>query len=156
MIHKTYKRKMSKNVRSEANRVAMAIKGNKSAFYVADVECGDNAKDTFDVVPAVKKILAKTQCNFLLISADLTHLNVVVSTTPDCQVNPTEWLLASLKNIGNAEIQVETFNDNEAGVSLAIEYPFKLKDVVRSSAFEYLRHKRLIEEESSEEELFDF
>ena len=46
---------MSKKARSEANKVAMAIKANKAEYYVADVDLGDDAEDVSAAAVAVEK-----------------------------------------------------------------------------------------------------
>ena len=69
---------------------------------------------------------------------------------------PVAWMLSSsLKNISN---NVSNGENTELFASIVIEIdtPFKLKDLVRSNAFAYLRSLSLLEEEESDEEIFDF
>jgi len=141
---------MSKKSRSEANRVAMAIKANKSEYYISDVDLEDNYNDVLAAGKSVRKILGKVDANFLLISAGTKNLNICV----DAKDISEDWLKASISNINtDKELTVE---DGVASISIEIECPFKLKDVVRASAFAFLRKQNLLEEESEEEEYFDF
>ena len=141
---------MSKKSRSEGNRVAMAIKANKSEYYISDVDLEDNYNDFLSAGKSVRKILGKVDANFLLISAGTKNLNIYV----DAKDISEDWLKASISSI-NTETEL-TVEDNVASVSVEIECPFKLKDVVRASAFAFLRKENLLEEESEEEEYFDF
>ena len=141
---------MSKKSRSEGNRVAMAIKANKSEYYISDVDLEDNYNDILSAGKSVRKTLGKIDANFLLISAGTKNLNIYV----DAKDISEEWLKASISDIVlDKEVKKE---DNIFSVSIEIETPFKLKDVVRGSAFAFLRKKGLLEEESEEEEYFDF
>ena len=139
---------MSKKARSEGNRVASAIKSNRAKWYVSDVDLEDSSEDMVTCIDSVKKTLGKVQSNFLLISAGVTHLIVACSSLED----QDEWLNESLKDIPYTN---KVQNGNV--LVLDADTPFKLKDVVRSNAFSYLRTQGLIQEESEDEdELFDF
>jgi len=142
---------MSKKSRSEGNRVAMAIKANKSSYYISDVDLEDNYEDVITSAVSVRKTLGKFSSGFLIISAGVTHLSVVVDTK-DKDISAVEWLTSSLSNITG---EIEGDNDF-AKSSVEIETPFKLKDVVRGQAFAFLRSKGELEEESEEEEYYDF
>lgn len=143
---------MSKKARSEGNRVATLIKANKAEYYVADVNLEDDSNDVYSAAISVRKTLGKFPSNFILISAGVKNLTVVVDLSPTSKITPKEWLEASLYSI------TETFTfDNEISgkVVVEMETPFKFKDIVRSNAFAYLRKMNLLEEEESEEEYFE-
>ena len=144
---------MSKKSRSEGNRVAMAIKANKSDYYISDVDLEDNYGDILSAGISVRKTLGKNQSAFLLISAGTKNLNIYVDTK-DKDISSEDWLNSSISSI-SSEKQIEV-NGDISSVSIEIEYPFKLKDVVRGSAFAFLRKNGLLEEESEEDEYFDF
>jgi hypothetical protein len=145
---------MSKAARSEGNRVAMAIKSNKSPFYTADVDLKDDGADVLAAAEAVRKTLGKVQSGFMLISADIKNLIVVVDIPAEKvkDVSAKEWLLASLTGISTVISEGST--DEKASAVIEIDTPFKLKDIVRSAAFSYLRKCGQLEEESEEEEFF--
>src|SRR5665647_118182 len=94
---------MSKKCRSEANRVASAIKGNRSKWYIADVDLEDDSEDVFACVEFVKKTLGKNNAGFMLISAGVKNLVVTVSVHPDLsnELDGCEWLQRSLKDVGD-------------------------------------------------------
>ena len=64
------------------------------------------------------------------------------------------WLLESLTGISTTVSDDST--DTLATSIIKIDTPFKLKDTVRSNAFAYLRKMKLLEEESEEEECYEF
>ena len=141
---------MSKKSRSEGNRVAMAIKANKSDYYISDVDLEDNYEDMLSAGKNVRKTLGKVETAFMLISAGVKNLNIYVDTKNISK----DWLEACLKDFTEKrDILVE---EDVASISIEIDCPFKLKDVVRASAFAYLRKNNLLEEESEEEEYFEF
>lgn len=147
---------MSKKCRSEANRVASAIKSNKSKWYIADVDLEDDGEDVFACVDFVKKALGKNTAGFMLISAGVKNLIVVVNVHPDLSkdLNTEEWLVFSLKELQLTDLSL--FKENETyKFQEQLDTPFKLKDVVRSSAFSYLRSKNLMQEESEDEDYFE-
>lgn len=143
-----------KKARSEGNRVAMAIKGTKAEFYVADVDLDDQEGDVSVSAEAVRKTLGKVSAGFMLISAGVSHLIVVVDIPNDktSKLSAKAWLSESLKGISD----VSEGTDNLAKAVIQIDMPFKLKDIVRSTAFAYLRKCGLLEEEESEEEMYEF
>ena len=141
---------MSKKSRSEGNRVAMAIKANKSSYYISDVDLEDNVADVSASLISIRKTLGKVSAGFLIISAGITNLIVAVDTTGK-DLSALEWLRASVQGITT---QVEGSED-VATMSVEIDTPFKLKDVVRGLAFAYLRSQGELEEESEEEEYFE-
>ena len=141
---------MSKKSRSEGNRVAMAIKANKSEYYISDVDLEDNYTDILSAGRNVRKTLGKNPASFLIISAGIKNLNVYV----DAKDISKDWLIASISNI-SSDKEVNT-EENISSVSIETECPFKLKDVIRASAFAFLRKEGLLEEESEEDEYFEF
>ena len=148
---------MSKKSRSEGNRVAMAIKANKSSYYISDVDLEDNVADVSASLISIRKTLGKVSAGFLIISAGfliisagITNLIVAVDTTGK-DLSALEWLRASVQGITT---RVEGSED-VATMSVEIDTPFKLKDVVRGLAFAYLRSQGELEEESEEEEYFE-
>lgn len=141
---------MSKKSRSEGNRVAMAIKANKSEYYISDVDLEDNYTDILSAGRNVRKTLGKNPASFLIISAGIKNLNIYV----DAKDISKDWLIASISNI-SSDKEVNT-EENISSVSIETECPFKLKDVIRASAFAFLRKEGLLEEESEEDEYFEF
>jgi len=148
---------MSKKCRSESSRVASAIKANKSKWYIADVDLEDDGDDVFACIDCVKKTLGKTIAGFMLISAGVKNLVVVVDvhSVLSVELNAREWLVSSLKDIGDYSQHV-TGEDGRFKFVFELDTPFKLKDVVRSSAFAYLRSQGLLEEESEDEDFYEF
>ena len=145
---------MSKNARSEGNRVATAIKSNKSPFYIADVCLEDDGQDVIAAAESVRKTLGKLQSGFMLISAGVKNLIVVVDIPAEkvADIQAKSWLLASLTGISTTISDDST--DQKATAIIEIDTPFKLKDIVRSAAFAHLRKYNQLEEESEEEEFF--
>ena len=148
---------MSKKARSEGNRVASAIKtGN--GWYVSDVDLEDSGEDVFTCCETVKKTLGKFNAGFMLISAGVKNLCVVVSIHDSLanKVDGKEWLSESLKGIISDDKLDIKEEKGMLGIVAELDTPFKLKDVVRSAAFAYLRSKSLIQEESEDEEFYEF
>lgn len=159
---------MSKVCRSETNRVATllrnALRENKSetpVYYVTDVDLKDDAKDVLECAKSVKKTLSgnnKTCPSFMLISADVTNLIVIVyvsGETTDATAN--EWMLKSLEPVlGISVLPSLTEDEDFICFDGKFDTPFKLKDVVRGAAFAYLRSHNLLQEESDEEDEFLF
>lgn len=148
---------MSKVCRSEANGVAMKIKSNKARWYVADVNLEDDSEDVFACAAAARKILGKTESTFMVISAGVKNLTVVAQcSNTDEMVTLRNWLEYSISNIPVGEIIKRSDHTNtelnNVGVTIEIDTPFKLKDIVRSSAFKFLKDTGCIQEESEEEE----
>ena len=140
-----------KKARSEGNRVAMLIKANKAEYYVADVDLEDEIKDVEAAAVAVRKTLGKVKSNFILISAGIKNLIVLVDMLDSSKITAKEWLAASLGSIH------QTAEEGELSAKEVVELdtPFKYKDIVRSNSFAFLRKVGLLEEEESEEEYFE-
>ena len=152
MLNKISRRKkMSKKSRSEGNRVASAIKANKTPFYIADVDLEDNFDDVMSSSVAVRKTLGKCQSGYMLISAGTEKLIVVVDLLDSSILSASDWLSYSLQGICES---YDTSGNNNlfAKAVIDIDTPFKLKDMVRSNGFACLRSRSLREEESEEEE----
>jgi len=149
---------MNKKINSEANRVAMAIKANKAEYYVADVDLGDVSSDVSASALAVTKTLGKIKSNFMLISADVKYLIVVVEMSDVSKLTAKNWLIESLTGISEALIaeNLISTNDSSAKIVLELDTPFKYKDVIRSNAFSHLRKHSLLQEESEEEDYLEF
>lgn len=150
-----------KKASSEGNRVACAIKANKSKWYVSDVDLEDDSQAVEKCAESVRKTLGKVVSGFLLISAGVKNLIVVLNVPASLQndVNCLEFFESSMQNVHGVKVvkRDETvLNYYSVSCVVEIDTPFKLKDVVRSSAFEYLRKKGLVEEESEEEENYEF
>ena len=150
-----------KKAGSEGNRVACAIKAGGSKWYVADVDLEDDDSAVAKCAESVRKTLGKVVSGFLLISAGVKNLIVVLSVPASLEgdMNCLEFFEASLNNVHGVKVvkRDETVvNFYVVSSVIEIDTPFKLKDVVRSSAFEYLRKKDLVEEESEEEENYEF
>ena len=139
---------MSKKARSEGNRVAMAIKANKANYYIADVDLEDDGEDVVAAAQSVRKTLGKLQSGFMLISAGVKNLIVVVDLLDSTNLNAQDWISDSLENITS---YTKTDNPLFSKIVLEMDTPFKLKDIVRSNAFSTLRSRSLLEEESEEE-----
>lgn len=140
---------MSKKARSEGARVAGLIKANKAQFYIADVDLEDDSKDVLASLESVIKTLGKTKCDFLLISAGVTNLTVACSGE-----NAREWLLSSVSGISTD--QEPTCHENVSTISINIDTPFKLKDIVRANGFAYLKQKGFMDVDESSEEFVGF
>ena len=153
---------MNKKAGSEGNRVATLIKSNKSKWYIADVDLEDSAEAVSLCAESVKKTLGKFISGFMLISAGVKNLVVSVSVHQDLvgELDALEFLLTSLKEVNATGF--ETLNGEgdtkyvSCKVVLELDTPFKLKDVVRSSAFAFLRAKSLLQEESDDEDFYEF
>ena len=144
---------MSKKARSEGNRVACAIKANKAPFYISDVDLEDNVEDVVACSVAVRKTLGKSQAGYMIISAGVTTLTVVVDLIDSSKLSAKDWLSFSLVGISDSYSQ-EGNNASFAKALITIDTPFKLKDIVRANAFAFLRSCSLLEDEESEEEYF--
>ena len=146
---------MSKKARSEANRVAMAIKSTKAEYYVADVDLDDQEPDVVMAGEMIRKTLGKVQSGFMIISAGVTHLLVLV----DIPKEKTEKLSAKIflgeALAGISDTLTDDSSDLLAKCFVPIDNAFKKKDSVRSTAFAYLRKCGLLEEEE-EEEVYEF
>ena len=146
---------MSKKSRKEGNRVACLIKANKTEFYIADVDLDDNTKDVLAAVTSVTKTLGKMRAAFMLVSAGTKTLTVACYVPDELvsKLESQEWLckaLIGITNNTNNIVQIES----TYYISIDIELPFKLKDMVRGNGFAYLKKLDLMadaEEESSEE-----
>ena len=150
-----------KKAGSEGNRVACAIKANKSKWYVSDVDLEDDDQAVMKCADSVRKTLGKVVSGFLLISAGVKNLIVVLSVPLSLEnsMNCLEFFEESLKNVHGVKVvkrDESVVNYYVVSCVIEIDTPFKLKDIVRSSAFEYLRKKGLVEEESEEEENYEF
>lgn len=143
---------MSKKARSEGNRVAQLIKANKAEYYVADVDLEDSLEEVLGASESVRKMLGKFSSNYILISAGVKNLIVVVNMINGEIFSENEWLSNSLTNIS---VENTNNNNNNNQIVVEIDTPFKYKDVVRSNAFAFLRQKNLLQEEESEEEYFE-
>ena len=137
---------MSKKARSEGSKVAGLIKGNKAEYYIADVDLEDDSNDVKASVEATVKTLGKYKAAFMVISAGIKCLTVVVSVPEGFdKINSSEWLTNSIKDISGDTV----FDSNM--VIITADTPFKLKDIVRSNGFAYLNKMGCMGEEDSEE-----
>ena len=148
--------KASKKARKEGNRVAQLIKANKTEFYIADVDLDDDTKDVIGGVTCTAKTLGKVKAAFMLVSAGTKTLTVAcyVPTELNDKIDSKEWLSKALVGIDYDSIVHDDTDTNTSYVSIDIELPFKLKDMVRGNGFAYLKKLGLMadaEEESSEE-----
>ena len=144
-----------KKARSEGNRVACLIKANKAEFYIADVDLEDEMDHVVSCVESARKTLGKLKTAFLLISAGTVRLNVVGYVPPELSdtIDIKEWINAAVRNIPGEQ----TVTDDEYyGVSIEADTPFKLKDMVRSNGFAYLKKEGLMNDEESSEEFVGF
>ena len=144
---------MSKKARSEGNRVATAIKANKANYYISDVNLEDNENDVIASATAIRRTLGKLEAGFMIISAGVSKLIVVVDLPDSPKLSAKDWLFASLSDISPNSMSNENTTIYAKSV-IEIDTPFKYKDIVRSSGFAYLRKVGLLEEEESEEEFF--
>jgi len=145
-----------KKARAEGNRVAMKIKAAKAQFYIDDVDLDDQIPDVVMASEAVRKTLGKVSAGFMVISAGVTHLLVIVDVPKDKvdQISAKTWLLEGLTGISTSFTDDST--DTCAKAFINITMPFPLKNTVRSNAFAYLRKCKLLEEEESDEEVYTF
>jgi hypothetical protein len=110
---------------------------------------------------SVRKTLGKVVSGFLLISAGVKHLIVVLNVPAalESEMNCLEFFEESMQNVHGVKVVVRdetVLNYYCVSCVITIDTPFKLKDIVRASAFEYLRKKGLVEEESEEEDNYEF
>jgi len=145
-------KKMSKKARSEGNKVASLIKSNKTEYYIADVDLEDDTDDVKIALDLTVKTLGKYKSAFMLISAGVKCLTVVVHV-PDCydKINSQDWINESVKNITGERIMDKNF------IVITTDTPFKLKDTVRANGFAYLKkHKCMDNDDESSEEFVGF
>lgn len=155
-MDKTVNKKTSKKARKEGNRVAQLIKANKTEFYIADVDLEDETKDVIDSITCTIKTLGKARAAFMLVSAGTKTLTVACYVPDELvdKIDSKEWLSKALVGINNDGITQDETSNNTFYVSVDIELPFKLKDMVRGNGFAYLKKLGLMadaEDESSEE-----
>lgn len=145
-----------KKARSEGNRVACAIKANKSSFYIADVDLEDSPEDVMVAVESVSKTLGKTKCSFMLISAGISKLIVATCCEENGVSNFDDWLSGSYHQFEETYGKCEFDTKGQAPVMCitvsSLDTPFKFKDTFRGVAFKYLRDKGLMTDNTSDEE----
>lgn len=148
---------MSKKARSEGNRVASLIKSSKSEFYTTDVDVKDNPDDMLIAMNSVKNTLGKTKAGFMLIAGGdkLLIVNAYVPDELKDKLSFDNWLNNSISGL-KKENMISVDGDNYKQVSFEIEFPFKVKDIVRSNSFVYLGKNGCMEEEESSEEFIGF
>jgi hypothetical protein len=160
-------RKMSKQVleeaRGEGNRIAMAIKASKTEYYVSDATLSKSTEDeivvaTTTVLESVKTTLGKNAASYMIITSSLEKLVVVIKIHDQqaSNINAKEWLTSSILGIGKDTDIFEDSTDTFAKAIITVATPFKLHDSVRGNAFAFLRKKKLLIEESSDEEEYSF
>jgi len=156
---------------SEGDRLAKAIIDNKAEYYVFDFNLNDNNEQvSLAVNHAITKLV--TPCAFLVISAGANKLTATVSVHQDLpekvpakiqlddsnpvfeKLSAKTWLESSL--IGLKGELTEDSTDQLATCVLELDTAFKFKDVVRGNAFAYLRKNKLVEEEESDDEMYEF
>ena len=120
-------------VGSEGNRVACAIKANKSKWYVSDVDLEDVDVAVAKCADSVRKTLGKVISGFLLISAGVKHLIVVLNVplALENDMNCLEFFEESMRNVhGVKVVKRDESVKNYYVVSSVVEIdtPFKLKD----------------------------
>lgn len=141
---------------SEGDRLVKAILDNKTEFYVFDFDLDDDTDQVPLAVEHAKNKLTDPTA-FLAISVGAKKLTALVSVHPDLgeRVSAKTWLAASLVGL-NGDLTDDS-TDLQAMCLLELDTAFKFKDVVRGNAFAYLRkNKLLVEEDDSEEEMYDF
>lgn len=145
-----------KKARSEGNRVACLIKANKAEFYIADVDLGDSSEHVMSGVDSVKKTLGKLKSAFILISAGTAKIIVVgyVPSELSEKIDIEKWVNEAVKNITGDQTSLS--NDGTYGVSIEADTSFKLKDMVRTNGFGYLKKEGLMNDEESSEEFIGF
>jgi hypothetical protein len=149
---------MSKQSRKEGNNVAMAIKASKTEYYVSDVALEDSEADAVAASESVRKTLGKFAASYMLITAGVEKLIVIINIHNQQaeNISAKEWLQSSIIGIGKDTDISEDSTDTFAKAVITIDTPFKLKDSVRGNAFAFLRKKKLLVEESDEEEDYGF
>ena len=144
-----------KKARSEGNRVACLIKANKAEFYIADVDLDDNVEYMKTVVDSIKKTLGKLKSAFIIISAGTEKIITMSYVPPELseKINIEAWVNEAVKNIQGDH---KLIDGDYFGVSIEADTPFKLKDMVRSDGFCYLKKEGLMDDEESSEEFIGF
>ena len=148
---------MSKKARSEGNRVAGLIKSNNAKVYTADVEVNDNPDDMLIVMESVRKTLGKMKSAFMLIAGGNKFL-IVNAYVPDelkTELSFVHWLDECIKNLDKENVITQN-GENYKQVSFQIEFPFKVKDMVKSQSFAYLKGNGFVDDEESSEEFIGF
>ena len=148
---------MSKKARSEGNRVACLIKSSKSEFYTTDVDVNDNPEDMLVVMESVKKTLGKMKSAFMLVAGgdNLLIVNAYVPDELKDRLVFEDWLNNSIVNLKKEDENVKN-GDNYMQISFKTDFPFKLKDVVRSNSISYLTKNGFMGDEESSEEFIGF
>ena len=151
---------MSKKARSEGARVAALVRSCGSPYFVADVELDDNEIDVFTAADSCRKTLGKkVQVSYMVISAGVEQLIIVanIHDSKEGLYSAKDWITASVTGITGGEHELlEDSTDMVAKVVVKADTPFKLKDLVRSNAFEALRKAGQIEEQDESEDEYYF
>jgi hypothetical protein len=160
-----YKQTMSNMFGKEGSRVASLIKGSKSDFFVADVDLAQDCEALKKCASNCKTTLGKVRAAFMMISSGDEKLLVLANVPQEFadRVDPQAWVEASIKDIGTNPIfekyETSDGNSNSTRVACTVDanFPFKLKDEIRSKSFTYLRSiKALADDDESEDEYYGF
>jgi len=137
-----------KQARSEGNKVACLIKANKAEFYIADVDLEDEYEAVKLASESVVKTLGKYKAAFMIISAGIKNIIVhtYVPAELEDKINGKDWLNRSVSDILGKKVY-----ESDDMIVIEADTPFKLKDIVRSSGFLFLRENGCIKAESDEE-----
>ena len=137
----------------EINKITAQAKETKILLTGVPLLDGSGANEVpFDVLTRIINAVTKKvpDTTIFLIVAGSTKCQALIYT-PNDDINVREWILAcGMGEVGKEEDSWYTFAEMEC------EYPLKMKDQINSLAFAYLRKNKLLDEEESEDELFDF
>jgi len=147
-------KKFTKEARAEGEKVSRLIKTNGSQYYIADVNL-NLLDDMTSAVEVINKKLGTTKAGYMIISAGEQdgHLFVVAYVNPELKeyLQADLWLQASVK-----DFKCDFGKSDEVyWVKVETDSPFKMKDVVRGNGFAYLTKNGCMDEESSDELIFD-
>ncbi len=142
---------MSKISRKEGNRVACLIKKNKAEYYITDVNISSKA-DLISTLNSTIKTLGKFKSAFTLIGASKEEILVLCYVPDENRFSSQEWIEAC--SLGITGIQEK--DSNYCVFVGIVDFPFKVKDIIRGNGFAFLNKKGCMEDESESEEFIGF
>ncbi len=133
-----------RKARSEGNRVSDEIKKNGGKWKIADVDLADDDLSVFACGEAIRKNLIGESVGFLLISAGVKSLIVVLNIPESLysEINGLEFFEKSLEKVNAVKVlkRDETIlNYYCLSTIISISNPTSLKSIIISSATNYLK-----------------
>eukprot|EP01127_Copromyxa_protea_P012484 TRINITY_DN3272_c0_g1_i1.p1 TRINITY_DN3272_c0_g1~~TRINITY_DN3272_c0_g1_i1.p1 ORF type:complete len:157 (-),score=60.24 TRINITY_DN3272_c0_g1_i1:46-516(-) len=145
----------AKKGRTEAQRIAAAIKSYAVEYYVSDCETEDDYKGVEACAQALEK--SAPNCAVMLVAAGLKKLNVVAVIPEDKRekLSAKDWVSAALAVVGGvlSEESTDAFAFGIVdGNPEEDKFPLKMKDTARGGAFAFLKKNGLVVDEESDDE----